>query len=108
MKRDAGNATVELAVSLPALVLLLIAGLFGIAVMRTQLECVDAAREFARAAARGADPPAAPAGTTASVTSDGETVRAAVSAHVQPFGGRLPGFDVSATAVADVEPGVAS
>ena len=60
--RDRGSTTVELAMSLPALVLLMLAGLTAVSAVRTQLECVDAAREAARAVARGAPPPGGPAG----------------------------------------------
>jgi len=110
--RDGGAATAELAVSLPALMLMVFVALTAVASVRTQLECVDAAREAARAAARGesgvdAAARVAPAGATITVAADGETVRATVSARVHPLGGRLPGFDVGATAVASAEPGVA-
>jgi len=98
--RDGGAATAELAVSLPALMLMVFVALTAVASVRTQLECVDAAREAARAAARGES------GVDAAAA-DGETVRATVSARVHPLGGRLPGFDVGATAVASAEPGVA-
>jgi hypothetical protein len=94
-----------LAVSLPALVLLLYAGLTAILAVRTQLGCVDAAREVARAVSRGAAPTASlPAGASVSVVTDGDVVRATVRVREQPLGGRLPGFDITATAVAAVEP----
>jgi hypothetical protein len=104
-RKDRGNATAELAVSLPALVLLVAAGLAGISAVRTQMECVDAARESARAVARGATAPPAPAGATVTVTMEGDSVRATVAIRANPIGGRLPGFDITATAVAAVEPG---
>jgi hypothetical protein len=74
------------------------------------MQCVDAAREAARAAARGepgvpAGRAAAPAGAAVVVDTSGDTVRAEVTARVRPLGGRLPGFAVTATAVAAVEPG---
>jgi hypothetical protein len=103
-KGDRGNATVELAVSLPALVLLLATGLTAISAVRTQLECVDAAREVARAVARGAPAPPLPTGAGVSVTSSGDLVTATVTLRVEPLGSNLPGFAVSATAVAAVEP----
>jgi hypothetical protein len=108
--RDRGSATAELAVSLPALMLMVFLALTAVAAVRTQLQCVDAAREAARAAARGEPGPAAgrrvaPPGAVVTVTVDGDIVRATVGTHVRPLGGRLPGFDVSATAVAAVEPG---
>jgi hypothetical protein len=104
--------TAELAVGLPALVLLLLAGLTAVLVVLTKLECVDAAREAARAAARGdsgvtAGGRVAPRGATVSVGPDGDLVRVTVRAAVRPLGSHLPGFSVSATAVALPEPGVA-
>lgn len=45
--------TAELAVLLPALVLLLVLAVRGVAVGLASLECADAARAAARAAARG-------------------------------------------------------
>jgi hypothetical protein len=86
--------------------------LTAVASVRAQLECVDAAREAARAAARGAPGEAAgrrvaPRGAVVSVTVEGDTVRANVSARMRPLGGRLPGFDITADATALIEPGVA-
>jgi hypothetical protein len=103
---------VELAVSLPALVLLLLVGLTAVAAVRTQLECLDAAREAARAAARGdpgvaAGARVAPAGASVAVADEGDAMVATVRAEVHPFGGWTLGIDVGATAVAATEPGVA-
>jgi hypothetical protein len=101
--RDVGSATAELAVCLPALVLLLATGLMALTAMRTQIECVDVAREAARSAARG--DPVAPGrpGASVSVTTDGDVVRATVVVRFSPGGG-LPGFDITATSVAAAEP----
>lgn len=55
--RDAGTATAELAVALPAVVMALAAVLSVGQAVVAQIRCVDAARSGARAAARG-DPPA--------------------------------------------------
>jgi hypothetical protein len=109
--RERGSATAELAVSLPALVLLVFVALTAVAAVRVQLECVDAAREAALAAARGESGEAAghgvaPPGAAVTVTIHNGTAEATVTAHVSPAGGRLPGFDVTATAVAATEPGV--
>jgi hypothetical protein len=109
-RRDRGSATVELAVSLPALVLLLAAALTAVVAVRVQLECVDAAREAARAAARGesgivAGTRAGPPGATVSIVDSGDNVVATVRAPVRPLGGWAPAFTVDATAVAAVEPG---
>jgi TadE-like protein len=102
--RERGSATVELAMSLPALVLLMLAGLTAVSAVRTQLECVDAAREAAREAARGAPAPRGPYGAGIAVVREGDQIRATVRVHRAPLGPRLPGFEVSATAVAAVEP----
>lgn len=99
---DAGTATAELAVCLPALALLLAFGLGALAVVRDQLRCVDAAREVAVAVARGEAPPPVDAGEVA-ISNDGDVVRVVVRRHREL--GVLPGFDITATAVAAVEPG---
>jgi hypothetical protein len=97
-------ATAELAVSLPALALLLAVGLGALAVVRDQIECVDAAREIALADARG-EAPAPVGGVSIEVSTDGDVVRVVVRRHRPLLGGLLPGIDVSATAVAAIEPG---
>lgn len=106
---DRGSATAELAVGLPVLVLLLLAAVTAVSAATTSLRCVDAARESARAAARGeADPAgfgrrAAPDDARIEVTVDGDVVRVRVTAPVRPLGALvLP--DVSGTAVAAREP----
>ena len=100
----------ELAASLPALVFMLFAALTAVTAVRTQLECVDAARAAARAAARGESGTAAgalvaPEGAAVDVSVGSDTVRTTVRVRVNPLGGQLPGFDIMATAVAAVEPG---
>jgi hypothetical protein len=100
---DRGTATAEMAVSLPTLVLLLLIGVSALMVVRDQIACVDLAREAARAAARG-DPVPNPRTGTVTVTTDGDLVRATVHLRRTPLGGGLPGFDITATAVAAVEP----
>jgi hypothetical protein len=96
---------------MPALVLLVYVALTAVAAVRVQLECVDAAREAALAAARGESGEAAghrvaPADASVTVTVHNGRAEAVVKARVSPAGGRLPGFDVSAIAVAATEPGV--
>jgi Flp pilus assembly protein TadG len=108
--RERGSATAELAVGLPALLLLLFAGLAAVGAVTTKLQCVDAARDAALAAARGesgseAGHQAAPDGADLSVTVEGDTVTATVRAPVPAVGGWLPGMWVDASAVAAVEPG---
>jgi Flp pilus assembly protein TadG len=105
-------ATAELAVVLPTLVLVIAAGLAMVSVVLAQVRCVDAAREAARAAARG-EPPAvvrsaavraAPEGARVDVGSVGEEVEVTVSASAGRAGVLLPAFHVSASAVALREP----
>ncbi|GHJ50512.1 hypothetical protein Cs7R123_78540 [Catellatospora sp. TT07R-123] len=77
-RRDRGSATAELAVALPAVVLLLVAGLGAVAAVTTKLGCEAAARDAALAAARGADVPAG-----ASVTATEDTVTATVQRSIK-------------------------
>ncbi|GII02186.1 TadE family type IV pilus minor pilin [Planobispora takensis] len=109
--------TAETAAALPALVVVLAAGLWAVGAVAAQLECVDAARTGARAASRG-EPldrvrsnvlAAAPAGARAEVVRDAERVRVEVSVGVGPrWGLSLPEVTVRGTAVSAVEPGVGS
>lgn len=106
-RRDRGSATVELAVSLPALVLLMFVGMTAVSATTARAGCVDAARDAALAAARGQPMPGdGPPGAVVSVTVVGDTVRATVRAPVPAIGGQLPRLTVTATAVAALEPGV--
>jgi TadE-like protein len=108
-RADRGSATAELAVGLPALVLLTVVAVTAVGAVLTQLRCVDAAREAARAQARGepgvivAERVAPPGAAVGIELADG-TVRATVRVQVHPLGGRLPGFEVSAVSVAALEP----
>jgi len=111
-RRDGGVATAEFAVVLPALVLVVVAGMTAMSVLLTQLRCVDAARESARAAARGESDAvirssatrSAPEGAGVRVFVAGTEVRVTVSAEAGAGGGLLPSFRVEATAVALREP----
>ncbi|WP_435204311.1 TadE family type IV pilus minor pilin [Micromonospora sp. bgisy143] len=106
---ERGSFTAELAAGLPALLLLLLAGLTAVNTVSTQASCLHTAREAALAAARGASnadgEPGAPPGAEVSVSIDGDRARATVRAPVRALGGRLPRITVVATAVAAVEPG---
>lgn len=90
--------------------LLLFVGLTAVSAVTTKLQCVDAAREAARATARG-EPGAAvgrrtgPDGADVSVTVTGDMVTASVRAPVRPLGSRLPRLSVHASAIAAAEPG---
>jgi hypothetical protein len=99
----------ELAAAIPVVVLLLTAGLAAVTATTTQLRCVDAAREAARAAARG-DPAAvtvgrrvAPPEAVVTVSRSADLVRVHVSAPLPAVGWAWSGR-IEATAVAEPEP----
>ena len=105
--------TAEMAVVLPVLLLVLAAAVAALVVVGSQLQCVDAAREGARAAARG-EPVgvvtelagrAAPDGARVRVSVVGEGVTVTVTAAPQPLGPVPLRVPVSATASAVREPG---
>jgi hypothetical protein len=103
--------TAELAVALPALVLLLGFGLGAVDAAVDKARCVDAAREAALVSARGGDGDAAgrdqaPTGAAVSVSVGGDTVTAVVTLWTRPLGRHLPGIQVAGVAVAAIEPGV--
>jgi len=104
--------TAEVAVVLPVLVAFVVALVWVVALAAAQVRVVDAARETARAAARGdADPAAmgrrvAPEDASVRLSRSGSTVQAEVAAVVRGPGGLfsfLPGVTVHARSVAAVE-----
>lgn len=102
-----GSVTVEAAVGLAAIVVVLALCLAAISALLTQLRAVDAAREAVRLAARGDTAAAtdavrllAPAGSVLRVHAD-DLVTAEVAAP--PLGGLLPNVVVRASAVAAAE-----
>lgn len=106
---DRGTVTAELAVCLPVLVLLLAVALSAVSVAGVRVRVQDAAREAARAAARG-DPVAArrmaqqyaPGASVSIGSADGEvTAVVRLSAHL--LAGWLPAVTVQERAVAAVE-----
>ena len=107
--RDRGSFTAELAAGLPALMMLLLVGLTAVGAVTAKIQCVDAAREGALAAARGAPGAAAatriaPAGATVDISEGADTVKLSVRAPVPILGGSLPAITVQATAEAAREP----
>jgi Flp pilus assembly protein TadG len=108
-----GSVTAETAAVLPALVAVLAAALWLIQAIGAQLECVDAARAAARAAARG-EPLAdvqelARAATQPdaliNVDRGPELTRVQITVRVRPaWGLPLPPATVEATAVSATEP----
>ncbi|XTZ18893.1 TadE family type IV pilus minor pilin [Micromonospora echinospora] len=100
-----------MAAGLPALMLLLLAGLTVVSAATTKATCLDAAREAALAASRGESGSAAavrvaPPGADIVVQVGQERVTVTVRAPVWTLGTNLPRMTVAATAVAAVEPGV--
>ena len=107
--RDRGSFTAELAAGLPALILLLLAGLTAVAAVTARGQCVDAAREGALAGARGEPAVAAaqrvaPPEAVIEAETGEEQITIKVQARVRLFGSRLPMITVEATAVAAREP----
>jgi Flp pilus assembly protein TadG len=104
--------TAETAVVLPVLLLVLACTVAAVTVVGAQLRCVDAAREGARAAARGESQQIvatvagrfAPDGAVTVVSSDGARVTVRVTAEVAPLGPVPLRTRVSAEAVAEREP----
>jgi Flp pilus assembly protein TadG len=113
LTRDDGMVTAETAVVLPVLLLVLAGAVAAVTVVGGHLRCVDAAREGARAAARGEDVAAvrviagraAPQGAVIDVSTGGDEVRVTVTARVAPLGPVPLRITVSAEAVALREPG---
>lgn len=108
-RADRGFVTAEAAMVLPVLVMFAMALVWGLLVVAAQIQCVDAARTGARAAARQ-DPPgavvevarrAAPSGAEVTVSREAAWVRVVVVAKPPVLSG-LP-FDVREEAVAAVE-----
>src|SRR3954467_12599059 len=108
---EAGMVTAETAVVLPVLLLVLAGAVAAVTVVGAQLRCVDAAREAARAAARGepldvvhaiaARP--APGGPGPAIAEAGGEVRVLVSARIAPLGPLPLRVQVRATAIAQRE-----
>ncbi|WP_078948171.1 TadE family type IV pilus minor pilin [Streptomyces griseus] len=113
-RSDSGFVTAESAVVLPVLVAFAMALVGWLLVVAAQIQCVDAARTGARAAARQ-DPAdavarvtreAAPQGATVTVSREKDRVRVVVVAKPRLLRG-LP-FEVREEAVADAEERVGS
>ena len=104
--------TAETAVVLPVLLMVLAGAVAAVVVVGAQLRCVDAAREGARAAARGEAPGvvvdlagrAAPDGATVGVGGGADQVSVTVSATVAPLGPLPWRIEVTATATGVREP----
>lgn len=107
---DRGAVTVEAALALCSLMVVLALALAAVASVGAQLRCMDAAREAARLVARGEPERAwraavsiAPAGASVEVAVRGDEVTATVSSRIAA---RLSGLVVSGRAVGVLEPGL--
>jgi Flp pilus assembly protein TadG len=102
--------TAELAACMPVLVMVLAVALTALTAVSARVRVADAAREAARAAARG-DPAAArrlaaaaAPGARLTIAQDGADLVATVHATVHPLAAFLPGIAVTERAVAAIEP----
>lgn len=98
--------TVEAAIALSAIFVVLVAAVFGIVGVSMHIRCIDAAREATRIAAQGDSVRAtqvarkvAPSRATITIDSDGDLIRVRVAAEVPVLT-----LDVGADAVAAREP----
>jgi Flp pilus assembly protein TadG len=107
-----GSVTAETAVALPALMVVLAAALWAIQAVGVQLECVDAARAAARAAARG-EPldqvrdlarSATRPNAQVEVSRTPQSTKVKISVEVRPvWGASLPAVQVTASATTETE-----
>lgn len=112
---EAGAVTAETAVALPVIAVFALSMAWLVSIGLVQVRAIDAARETARAAARGETAGVAvglgrrvaTAGSTVSVRRSGQSVEVTVSSPVTGPAGLFEawsGFRVRAEAVAAVEP----
>lgn len=111
---DRGAVTAELALALPVLVSLLLLGIWSIGLVVLNIRCIDAARDVARAVARGEPPEQAkaighrtvPNGTitVARNASDIHVTVTALPTHKPPLLSLLTPKQVAATATLQAEP----
>lgn len=107
---DRGSVTAETALVLPVLALAVAASVWLVHAVAVDIRCTDAAREAARALARGDTLTvatalarrAAPAGATVTLATEGDTATARVTMTVRAA--RLPGYTIDEVAVAALEP----
>jgi Flp pilus assembly protein TadG len=110
---EKGMVTAETAVVLPVLLLVLAGAVAAVTLVGGQLRCVDAAREGARAAARGESAATvsrivgelAPEGAVVRVSGDADEIRVTVTVRAAPLGPLPLGVPLSGEAVAVREPG---
>ncbi|WP_322752924.1 TadE family type IV pilus minor pilin [Frankia sp. Cas3] len=112
--RDGGQATAELAVAIPSLILVLLIAIWVLSAVSVQAQCAEAARVGARAAARGETDEvvrswsrrAAPRGAEISVTHGGNFVVVQVRLGVRATGGLagiMPAINITMSSTAPLE-----
>jgi hypothetical protein len=106
--------TAELAAALPVLLLVLAVAVSAVAVVGARIRLQDAAREVARAAARGDEAAGrslasedAP-GASVDVRRDGDVVVVVASRQLHPLASWLPAIHLREQAVAALEPSSAA
>jgi Flp pilus assembly protein TadG len=113
-RSDRGAVTAELAITLPVLLSLLMLGIWSIGLVILNLRCIDAARDVARAVARGEPPDRAQAighhtvpTATITITREGQDIQVTVTAtpaHNPPLLSALTPTHLTATATLQSEP----
>lgn len=111
---ERGAVTAELALALPVLVLVLLLGIWSIGLVVLNIRCIDAARDVARAVARGEPADQAKAigrrtvpNGTISITRDSSDIHVTVTAaptHKPPLLTLLTPAQITATATLQAEP----
>jgi hypothetical protein len=115
---ERGTVTAETAIVLPVAVMMLLAGMWVVGVVVAHIRCQDAARDTARALARGDAPGtaesigarAAPPGAQIQIDRQGAEVRVVVVADVRsdrPLLRWAPTVRATGSAVVQLEPGLA-
>lgn len=110
MSSDRGAVTVEAAIVVSALMIVLTLVVGALLAVTDHMRCIDAAREAARLAARGeADrgrtiaAGLAPQGADIAIRREGDTV--SVEVNAEPAAGLIPGLRLHADAHVIAEPG---
>ena len=114
-RAECGAVTAEVAMVLPVLLAMVVFGVWMAGVVIENIRCIDAARDVARAVARGEPPESAqqlvsrtaPDGATFSITRDGPDIHVAVTADVTPHWtllAKLPPIKVEGQATIQAEP----
>ncbi|MEV5961761.1 TadE family type IV pilus minor pilin [Kribbella sp. NPDC051952] len=113
-ENDRGAITAELAITLPVLLSLLLLGIWSIGLVILNIQCIDAARDVARAVARGEPPDQAKAighrtvpTATITITREGQDIHVTVTAtptHNPPLLTSLTPAHLTAEATLQSEP----